>query len=111
MLNRHKDNFIFVNEKCNDCQLIKVGLENIESKTGRFLQSDSEFEGNGIKFRENDILFGKLRPYLAKVYLAEFSGNAIEDIFVYRLKVNIYAKFAYYLMISSRYINIINRAC
>lgn len=107
-LNRHKDNFIFINKRCNDLKLTKVGLENIESKTGRFIDTETEFDGEGIEFVKNDILFGKLRPYLAKVYLAEFTGNAIGDIFVYRLKQNIYPKFTQYLMISSRYIDVIN---
>jgi len=107
-LNRHKDNFVFVNKRCNDSKLFKVGLENIESKTGQFLSTESEFDGDGIEFRENDILLGKLRPYLAKVYLAQFNGNAIGDIFVYRTKLNTQSKFAYYLMLSSRYIDVMN---
>ena len=48
----------------------KVGLENIESNTGKFIETNSEFEGEGIAFIKNDILFGKLRPYLVKVYIA-----------------------------------------
>jgi restriction endonuclease S subunit len=53
-------------------------------------------------------LFGKLRPYLAKVYLAEFNGNAVGDIFVYRPTRSIISKFAHYLMLSERYIDVIN---
>jgi len=105
---RHKDHFIFINKKCNDMELAKVGLENIESKTGKFIFTDSDFDGIGIEFRENDILFGKLRPYLAKVYLAEFNGSAVGDIFVYRPKSDIVPKFARYLMLSDRYIDVIN---
>jgi restriction endonuclease S subunit len=107
-IKRHKDNFIFVNKRCSDATFLKVGLENIESKTGQFLSTESEFDGDGIEFRENDILFGKLRPYLAKVYLAKFNGNAIGDIFVYRTKLNTQSKFANYLMLSSRYIDVMN---
>jgi restriction endonuclease S subunit len=97
-----------VNKRCSDATFLKVGLENIESKTGQFLSTESEFDGDGIEFRENDILFGKLRPYLAKVYLAKFNGNAIGDIFVYRTKLNTQSKFANYLMLSSRYIDVMN---
>ena len=46
-LNRHKDNFSFVADRCVNPLLTKVGLENIESKTGRFIESDSEFDGDG----------------------------------------------------------------
>lgn len=62
----------------------QVGLENIEGWTGRFIQTDSEFAGEGIQFRQGDILFGKLRPYLAKVWLAGKSGQAVGDFFVIR---------------------------
>lgn len=64
----------------------KVGLENIESGTGRFISTDSEFEGDGIQFVENDIVYGKLRPYLRKVWLATNKGNAVGDFFVFRAK-------------------------
>ena len=57
----------------------KIGLENIESKTGRFISTDSEFDGNGVAFSINDVVYGKLRLYLQKVWLAEFEGNAVGD--------------------------------
>lgn len=107
-LNRHKDNFLFIANRMVNEKLIKIGLENIESNTGRYISTDTEFEGDGIKFKTRDILFGKLRPYLAKVYLAEFDGNAVGDVFVYRSKRNVSPKFAQYLMLSSRYIDVIN---
>ncbi|QTA82352.1 Type I restriction endonuclease domain-containing protein [Desulfonema limicola] len=110
VFNRHKDNFIFITKTCTDPTLYKVGLENIEGKTGRFIATNSDFEGNGIEFKINDILFGKLRPYLAKVYLAEFKGNAVGDIFVYRTKYNMIPKFAQYLMLSNKYLDVINNS-
>jgi len=107
-LNRHKDVFKFVSDRCMNSSFLKVALENIEGKTGRFISTESEFDGDGIKFKRNDILFGKLRPYLAKVYLADFDGNAIGDIFVYRPKRSITPLFAKYLMLSDRFIDVIN---
>ena len=108
ILNRHKDNFSFVTDRCTNSSLAKVGLENIEGKTGRFISTDTDFDGDGVEFKKNDILFGKLRPYLAKVYLAEFNGNAVGDIFVYRPKRNTKPRFALYLMLSDKYIDVIN---
>jgi len=107
-LNRHKDVFSFISDRCINLLLLKVGLENIEGKTGRFITTESEFEGDGVEFIKNDILFGKLRPYLAKVYLADFNGNAVGDIFVYRPKQNVTPIFAQYLMLSDGYIDVIN---
>ncbi len=57
--------------------LPKIGLENIESWTGKYLKTSTEFEGDGEAFEIDDILYGKLRPYLAKVLLASFSGKAV----------------------------------
>ena len=88
----------------------KIGLENIESKTGRYIESDSDFEGDGIYFKKNDVLFGKLRPYLAKVWLAEFEGQAVGDFYVLRCKSNISALFAKHRLLSYSFIEISNNS-
>ena len=78
----------------------KIGLENIESGSGKFLPSDSEFDGDGVGFVVDDIVYGKLRPYLMKVWVAEFSGNAVGDFFVFRVRDNADSSFVKYLMLS-----------
>lgn len=62
----------------------QVGLENIEGWSGKFIETDAEFSGDGIAFQQEDILFGKLRPYLAKAWLADKPGQAVGDFFVIR---------------------------
>lgn len=86
----------------------KVGLENIESGTGRYIETESEFEGCGVSFMVGDLLFGKLRPYLMKVWIAEFDGLAVGDFFVYRAVENIDNRYAKYLLLSPGYVNIVN---
>lgn len=88
----------------------KIGLENIESNTGRYIDSDSEFEGNGVAFQIGDILYGKLRPYLKKVWLAEFSGNAVGDFFNFRCKLNANSEFVKYLMLSEVFTSLADSA-
>jgi type I restriction enzyme, S subunit len=63
---------------------IYVGLENIESNTCTFLPSDVEVEtfDSAFKFTKGDILFSKLRPYLNKVYLADFDGVCSTEFYV-----------------------------
>ena len=78
----------------------KIGLENIESGTGKFRQTSSEFEGNGIEFVENDIVYGKLRPYLQKVWKATFKGNAVGDFFVFRVNAVTDSDFVKYVFLS-----------
>lgn len=92
----------------SDLDLPKIGLENIESETGKFITSNTDFEGGGIHFKINDILFGKLRPYLAKVYLAEFEGKAIGDFYVFRCENEIDARYSSNLILSKPFIDLSN---
>lgn len=88
----------------------KIGLENIEGKTGRFIETSTEFQGNGTAFQEGDIVYGKLRPYLQKVWLATFDGNAVGDFFVFRAKENCRNKLLFYIMISDGFTCMCNGA-
>lgn len=86
----------------------KIGLENIESNTGKFILTESIFDGDGVDFDCGDILYGKLRPYLNKVWLAEFDGNAVGDFYVYRAINDYLNSFAKYLLLSSCFVGISN---
>lgn len=89
---------------------VKIGLENIESATGKFIETETEFEGNGVAFSTNDIVYGKLRPYLQKVWIAEFNGNAVGDFFVFRTQNNSCPNFVKYLMLSDCFTKLANSA-
>jgi type I restriction enzyme S subunit len=84
-----------------------VALENVEGWTGRLVETETAFEGDGIDFRRGDILFGKLRPYLAKVYLADSPGEAVGDFFVMRPDVAVCGRFLQYQMLTREFISII----
>ena len=99
--------FDLITDKAGD-NLLKIGLENIESESGKLISTDTEFEGDGIHFLSGDILFGKLRPYLAKVYLADFRGKAVGDFFVFRSKGEIKDQFGAKLILSKRFIDVTN---
>lgn len=96
-----------ISENSNS-ELPKIGLENIESWTGNFVETESEFEGEGTRFIPNDILFGKLRPYLAKVFLSNFEGKAVGDFFVFRVKSQISPSFAAKIMLSKTFIDVVS---
>jgi hypothetical protein len=52
-----------------------LGLENIESNTGSYIPTtEKESISSAIEFKKGQVLFPKLRPYLNKVYFAEFDG-------------------------------------
>ena len=62
----------------------KIALENIDNWTGKYVESVSpDFEGEGRYFQEGDVLFGKLRPYLAKAFLPEIKGVCVSEILVF----------------------------
>jgi len=92
----------------NGEDLQKVGLENIESNSGRFIETNSEFKGEGVKFKIGDILYSKLRPYLAKVLLSNFEGAAVGDFFVLRPNGNYFSDFIKYRLLSSSFTEISN---
>jgi type I restriction enzyme, S subunit len=102
-----KRNFRLVTEKAQH-KTYPVALENIESWTGRYVQTESEFEGEGVSFSEGDILFGKLRPYLAKVFLTDTAGEAIGDFHVLRPVSNVKGNFGKYVLLSRDFINIVD---
>lgn len=91
-----------------ETSLNKVALENIQSWSGNYLPTDSEFEGDGVAFSKGDILFGKLRPYLAKAYLAESSGEAVGDFHVMRPLSNVSPRFAQYQILNRDFIELVD---
>jgi type I restriction enzyme S subunit len=85
-----------------------IGMENIESWTGNYIATNSETEGLANYFKEGDILFGKLRPYLAKVYLAKDEGICTTEFLVYRNGNEIFNWYLHLLMLSFEFINLID---
>lgn len=79
-----------------------VGLEHIESGTGRLLGHGYARDVRSTKavFRRGDVLYGKLRPYLRKVWRAEFDGVCSTDILVYRPSAAIDGGYLRYVLAS-----------
>ncbi|MBS4241157.1 restriction endonuclease subunit S [Campylobacter vulpis] len=95
------------NQKSNDSDF-KVGLENIESQTGKYIPTtEVVFEDSGIYFYKNDILFGKLRPYLAKVFLADREGVCVGEFLVLTPKKQC-GNFLKFLMLSPLFIRVVD---
>ncbi|WP_342434423.1 restriction endonuclease subunit S [Paenibacillus sp. FSL H7-0442] len=71
-----------------------VGLEHLQKGGGLLGIGDAkELKSKKVVFQKGDLLYGKLRPYLNKHYIAEFDGVASTDILVYRTSEQIYTKF------------------
>lgn len=64
-----------------------VGLENIISNTGEYVPTHEKMAiSSANEFKTGQILFPKLRPYLNKVYLAEFNGICSTEFHVFEAK-------------------------
>ena len=63
-----------------------LGLANVQSNTGELVATESEVGGICFAFQRDDVLFGRLRPYLNKVYKAEQSGICSTEFHVMRLR-------------------------
>jgi len=62
--------------------LTYVGLENINGSDGTYSPTgEKESISTAVLFRKGEILFPKLRPYLNKVWLADFDGAASTEFF------------------------------
>lgn len=64
-----------------------IGLEHVESKTGRFIENtegmQTEAESTVNLFNKGCVLFGKLRPYLAKAVVADTDGVCSSEFLVF----------------------------
>jgi type I restriction enzyme S subunit len=86
-----------------------MGLEHIESWTGNRIEDETaSSEGIATRFLPDDVLFGKLRPYLAKVHLARHEGLASTEALVLRRSSEIDSKFLRYYLVSKDFINIVD---
>ena len=85
---------------------IYVGLENIEPWTGELLldyQPDS-VDSTVVTFAPGDVLFGKLRPYLAKVARPSFEGTATSEVLVMRPMDECSQSYLAYCLLNAPYI-------
>lgn len=83
---KYTANLINVKVDGADNDLPYTGLEHIESWTGRRVAPNGEAtsEGQANLYRRGDVLFGKLRPYLAKAHAAESDGICTGELLVLR---------------------------
>jgi type I restriction enzyme S subunit len=75
-----------------------VGLEHIESNTGKFLGSvePQTVKSSTFFFTKAHVLYGRLRPYLNKVLLPEFDGHCSTEIFPIKVSKELDRRFLFY---------------
>jgi type I restriction enzyme S subunit len=119
VLNKFYDNAEIISDKITPEEMNGnyqkyIGLDNIERDTGNlinFSETDGAFiKSDKFKFTEDDILYGKLRPYLNKVFLPNFKGICSTDILVIRpIKGKIIREFLAIYMRHPDFVNYANQ--
>ena len=98
-----------LSKSSNNSELPKIEFEDIIAGEGRLNKDVShKFDDRkGILFESQNILYGKLRPYLKNWLLADFKGIALGDFWVFK-SINSDPKFVYSLIQSNHYQKVAN---
>ncbi|MGH9428520.1 MAG: restriction endonuclease subunit S, partial [Terriglobia bacterium] len=86
-----------------------IGLEHLESWTGRLLPLDHDLVPTGVsnRFRAGDLLFGKLRPYLAKACDVQFEGLCSSELLVLRAKEEA-RRYLLYCLLANGFVSLVD---
>ena len=91
--------------------LTYVGLENIISWMGKFVETESKYDkSQSLLFQRNDILWGKLRPYLAKVFHCQEDGCCSSEFCIIRSCSSINVRFLWNVLISVGFVSAVDQS-
>ena len=102
---RIKDAVSLISVKSEDLSLPYIALDNIVSWDAQFIPSDSSTDGNSNECAPGDILFGKLRPYLAKAFIPTEKSICSPEFLVMRPNKGTHNKFMLYFFLSKSFIS------
>nr|WP_274607527.1 restriction endonuclease subunit S [Thiococcus pfennigii] len=86
-----------------------ISNEDIASWTGKLLVEEPKpAEADSRRFQKDDVLFNKLRPYLAKVFHATFDGVSSGELLCLRPSQTVEPRFLFYVLVSKGFIETIN---
>lgn len=84
-----------------------IGMENVEAHTMRLLGTvpASTMSSNAIHFYSGDVLYGRLRPYLNKVYRPEFEGLCSAEFITFPENEWLNSKYLQYFLNCSAFVS------
>lgn len=87
-----------------------IGMENVEAHSMRLLGTvpSKEMKSAADTFSAGDVLYGRLRPYLNKVYLPDFDGLCSTEFIVFRKVSHLYSKYLQYFLNSWEFVQFAN---
>lgn len=104
---RIKDAVDLISVKSEDLSLPYIALDNIVSWDAQFIPSESTTDGNSNECEPGDVLFGKLRPYLAKAFIPTVKSICSPEFLVMRPNKGTHNKFMLYFFLSKSFISYI----
>lgn len=92
----------YVKKRNENTDLPYVGLEHIESNSGKFIGTLNAHlvKSSTFHFNSKHILYGRLRPYLNKVLMPNFEGHCSTEIFPILVNESILREYLFYWFIS-----------
>ncbi|HDK3613486.1 TPA: restriction endonuclease subunit S [Staphylococcus aureus] len=98
----------------NENASIDIELDCIEQNTGRLIKiyNSKEFSSQKTKFNPQNVLYGKLRPYLNKYYFTKKSGVCSSEIWVLKStkEDKLLNLFLYYFIQTKRYSDVASKS-
>ena len=70
----------------NSSNMRYIGLASVASGTGQLTDATEAATGHSFSFSKGDVLYGRLRPYLNKAWLADFAGACSTEFHVMQPK-------------------------
>jgi type I restriction enzyme S subunit len=87
-----------------------IGMENVESATSKYVETEAQSqyqEGFYSVVRKGDVLFGKLRPYLAKAMICDFDGFSTNEFLAFS-EFSGDKRFLLYLLLSDGFVKLVD---
>lgn len=95
-------------DKGDGKDLSYFALEHVESRTGRLAEGaviGDRDSSDAVPVQPGDVLFGKLRPYLAKVLRVEEQGCASPELLAIRPGPELDSRYLYYICLSKPFLD------
>src|SRR6185437_10973983 len=82
-----------------------IGMENVEAHTMKLLGTvpAATMKSSAVHFQSGDVLYGRLRPYLNKIYRPEFEGLCSAEFIVFPKTERIDSRYLQYFLNSSAF--------
>ncbi len=84
-----------------------IGMENVEAHTMKLLGTvpARTMKSSAVHFQPDDVLYGRLRPYLNKVYRPDFEGLCSAEFIVFPKSEGVSSRYLQYFLNSSSFVS------